>query len=229
MDIEEIQNRELAPTDEFEFACKECGGCCRKRREPIMVTACDIYYAMKAIGSSPDAALKKHFEYTIGKDSHLPVILLRERDDGSCSFLRKGKCLIHQDKPIVCRLFPLGRFYDGRDKKYHYFSNANSCEGSKQQTFTLQEWLELFDIPAHEEENLLWSKLSLASAVYMISIWGKDMALCLEFFNAFFSVCYAGLDMEVSCLANLQKAAEKLEKDFKGFTLDVDLSQVRPD
>lgn len=220
MEFEDIVKNELAPTDEFEFACKECGSCCRKRQQPIMVTTCDIYYAMKAIGSTPTESLKKHFRFIIGHDSHLPVVLLKERDDGSCSFLRKGKCSIHQNKPMVCRLYPLGRYYDGTDKKYHYFTQPNSCEGNKQKT-TLQEWLTSFDIPAHEEENLLWSKLSLASAVYMLNIWGKDKEKCLQFFNTFFHFCYGGLNMEVSCLVNLQNAVKQFEQDFKGFTLDV--------
>ena len=32
-----------------------------------------------------------------------------ERDDGACGFLGEAGCTVHPDRPLVCRLYPLGR------------------------------------------------------------------------------------------------------------------------
>lgn len=34
---------------------------------------------------------------------------LRQKDDGSCVFLGPEGCEVHQHRPLVCRLYPLGR------------------------------------------------------------------------------------------------------------------------
>jgi hypothetical protein len=35
--------------------------------------------------------------------------MLRENEDGTCVFLGPQECQVHGDRPLVCRLYPLGR------------------------------------------------------------------------------------------------------------------------
>jgi uncharacterized protein len=38
---------------------------------------------------------------------------LRRNPDGTCPFLSAGGCAVHPDRPLVCRLYPLGRHVAG--------------------------------------------------------------------------------------------------------------------
>lgn len=51
----------------------------------------------------------------------IDAVYLRQVDEIKCVFLGDNGCEVHSDRPLVCRLFPLGRhiFEDGT----HHFSN----------------------------------------------------------------------------------------------------------
>lgn len=42
---------------------------------------------------------------------------LRQRDDGGCIFLTAQGCGVHADRPLVCRIYPLGRHISPRDEE----------------------------------------------------------------------------------------------------------------
>ena len=160
-DIKIFQKNELKPEDTFHFECKMCGSCCRKRDEPILLTGADIYRIARALDITMMNAIEDNAAGFIGENSHLPVLVLRERMDGSCRLLRKGRCSVHQDKPAVCALFPLGRFYDSRSNEFHYFMNPRTCQTGKSdgRTWALQEWLDEFKIEETEEMTQAWNRL----------------------------------------------------------------------
>ena len=91
-----------------------------------------------------------------------------------CPFLTDGLCSIHDCKPTVCALFPLGRVvvnktalergsennsteieFDGR-----YMLNDIDC-GSRKRVNTVRDWLARFGIPEHDEFFMLWSELTI--------------------------------------------------------------------
>ena len=106
----------LDGNDEFEFTCDQCGRCCRNR-EDIIITPFDLYHLVRATGKSAKEVIAKYGNMYVGSNSNLPLIQLRYREepDGSttCYFLgrKDGKyiCRVHEDKPCVCRTFPLGK------------------------------------------------------------------------------------------------------------------------
>lgn len=153
---------ELKPEDTFTFECKMCGDCCRKRSEPILLTGADIYRIARAMNTTMLKVVKDNTTGYIGDTSHAPVFVLKERPDGSCRFLRKGRCMVYQDKPTACTLFPLGRIYDGHDQSFHYFLNTGSCQPYHKdgKQWTLQEWLDKFKIGEMEEMTRAWGRLT---------------------------------------------------------------------
>lgn len=160
-DLEIWKRNELKPEDTFSFECKMCGSCCRKREEPILITGADVYRISRALGTTMmETVITKTTSY-IGDVSHMPVLILKERFDGSCPLLRKGKCIVHQDKPTVCALFPLGRFYDSSAGEFHYFLNSNSCQATSGagRFWTLQDWLDKFEIEKTEKMTQAWNRL----------------------------------------------------------------------
>ena len=106
----------LDEKSEFEFACDQCGKCCHNR-DDILLTPLDLFHMVKATGKDIKDVISKYGDTYVGDSSHLPIVRLRYREepDGSttCYFLgrKDGKaiCRIHDNKPTVCRIYPLGK------------------------------------------------------------------------------------------------------------------------
>jgi Fe-S-cluster containining protein len=183
----------LKPEDKFVFQCQMCGNCCRNRSESIRLTGVDIFHIAKQLEMSMPEAVKKFTTFSIGKDSKLPLLYLRERLDGSCSLLRKGKCTVQSEKPAVCAIYPLGRMVIDKDQHYSYFTQPNYCPGDvghtngealshvpadeaqrilndpalKSATYSLEEWLSMFHIRPREKEHLAWNKLAMTCSDFI--------------------------------------------------------------
>lgn len=164
--VEETQkmlDNELKPGDSFTFACSMCGGCCRKRSSPIIVSGLDVFRIAQALAVPTADVVEQKLSCHLGPNSHIPILTIRERLDGSCSLLRKGRCMVHSNKPVACALYPLGRIFDARDKQFHYVANSTCPKGTEGTEQTLGDWLEIFGITALEEESRAWQSLALGT------------------------------------------------------------------
>lgn len=214
-DFEKFQSNILKPTDTFQFDCKMCGSCCRKRQEPILMTGLDIFRIAQALGIPPKQVIEEKTEGYIGDQSHVPVLVLKERLDGSCSLMRKGKCMVHNNKPVVCALFPLGRMYNTITHEIQYFKNPHSCmtgcKGGK--TWTLQEWLDEFNIGNLNEESMAWNKL-ITGVVTVTSKIDKDK-IPDEMVAAIGSCFYLNYDITKPYVEQVKMNMYFLQKIFK--------------
>lgn len=126
-----------------------------------MLTGIDVLNIARAKNVPTATVLEKYTRRYIGKDSGLPIVVLKEREyDGSCPMLRNGKCEIHELKPMVCKLFPLGRYFDPRTEEIHYFENpVAGCWGDNDtdRTWTLEEWLTLFHVTEYDDDSHAWN------------------------------------------------------------------------
>lgn len=174
-EIEIFRKNELNPEGTFHFECEMCGNCCRKRNEPILLTGADVYRIARALDITMADAVLENTRGYIGDTSHIPVAVLKERMDGSCRLLRKGRCMVHKDKPAVCALYPLGRFYNFQDDSFHYFVNPRTCQPNRKtgKSWTLQEWLDEFHIKETEEMTQAWNRL-IGGLTMVTHEMGKD-------------------------------------------------------
>lgn len=214
-DLETWKKNELKPDDTFHFECKMCGDCCRNRSEPILLTGADIYRVARALDTTMSKVVEENTVGYIGDTSHMPVLVLKERLDGSCRLLRKGRCMVHQDKPAVCALFPLGRFYDGRDQSFHYFLNTRNCQAHHRdgKQWTLQEWLDEFKIRETEEMTRAWDRLitGVSMATYRMAkgeIKGQVLDVLLL-------ALYFGYDTRLPYIEQVEAHMVALKRVFK--------------
>lgn len=121
--VENIEHNALGPNDTFQFTCKECGECCRNRATPVMLTGLDIYRMAKGLGIDPYEVLARYTTGYLGQDSHAPVVVLRERLDGSCSLLRNGNKLSPKSRTII------GCHYENKDGFAKGSSGADFFKG----------------------------------------------------------------------------------------------------
>ncbi|MBD5161309.1 MAG: YkgJ family cysteine cluster protein [Oscillibacter sp.] len=108
--IEGLKQNLLDLDSTFQFKCRKCGKCC-KNQDTILFSALDVFRIAKKLEISPDAVIKRYTEVYIGSQSRIPLVhLLMQGKKNACPFLtEEGRCSIHDVKPTVCRLYPLGR------------------------------------------------------------------------------------------------------------------------
>lgn len=82
----------------FSYRCARCRRCCHDKL--IQVNPYEAARLARNRGISTTAFFRDFLEGSV---------YLRRRDDGACVFLGDGGCTVHADRPLVCRLYPLGR------------------------------------------------------------------------------------------------------------------------
>ena len=84
------------------------------------------------------------------------VVGFKLREDGWCPFLNeKGRCNIHAIRPGICRLFPLGRCYDG-EGGFQYFLQIYECKKEPKSKVKIKNWLGVEEIGRYENFVAQW-------------------------------------------------------------------------
>lgn len=107
---EQLGYEEIGLDDIFVFHCTQCGKCCI-HREDILLSPKDLFHIAKKLKITPEVALAQYCETYLGRNSHIPVVRLKPQGSVKrCPLLKNQKCLVHDVKPAVCAMFPIGRY-----------------------------------------------------------------------------------------------------------------------
>lgn len=90
----------MGPATPFSYRCTRCNRCCTGKR--IQVNPYEIARLAHARGVSTGEA----------RDRFTVDGALLQDDADRCVFLGEEGCSVHTDRPLVCRLFPLGRMVE---------------------------------------------------------------------------------------------------------------------
>lgn len=160
--MQKLKDSEIGLDEEFKFHCNMCGKCCI-HREDIILNPKDIYSMSKELDIGPKELVDRYCEVYIGTDSRMPVVRLKPRGSVQrCPLLKDRKCLVHNAKPTVCAMFPIGRFIEAKDAsgagtgRIGYIFNDPKCGDGSESYYTVRQWLEKFKIPAEDEFFLKW-------------------------------------------------------------------------
>jgi hypothetical protein len=151
--------RFLKPGDNFRFTCDKTGQCCKDRLDnPIVLSTYDIARLRQRLKITTSTFLKRHIFITFGEESQLPIAILKfeETKDyhNKCPFLRSYGCKVYEDRPLRCRLYPVGRAVGIGDVSYFFLMDTPAyCGLGKGKVYTLEEWL----VKCQIEPYLLWS------------------------------------------------------------------------
>lgn len=181
MRAKQIMNeyQRLSPDDTFRFHCTQCGKCCLNR-EDILLNPKDLFRIAQHLGLTVGEAFEKYCETYIGENSRVPIVRLKPRGSiKRCPLLKEHKCMVHEAKPTVCALFPLGRMLELpkleaeepklSDAKLLYIFSDPHC-GDASEEHTVRQWLEAFSLPLEDDFFLQWHQttLTVGSAVKML-------------------------------------------------------------
>lgn len=129
VDLSEISDGKLYDANDMVKAdckgCEGCSACCRGMGKSITLDPLDVHRLTTGLGVPFEALLSQHVELNVVDGLILPNLKMTESTD-ACPFLNEqGRCSIHACRPGICRLFPLGRFYE--NDSFRYFLQVHEC------------------------------------------------------------------------------------------------------
>ena len=136
-------------------SCEGCGECCRGMGDTIVTDPYDIYQLHAGLGLT-FADLLNSGRIGLHNENGLTLPHLAMRDEsGACSFLGDdGRCTIHALRPGICRLFPLGRYYENRD--FRYILQTHECAKKNLTKVKVKKWLGIENLGAYENYIRGW-------------------------------------------------------------------------
>lgn len=154
MDIKQLEEmKRLSSNDMARILCDDCKGCsqcCRTVGDTILLDPYDIYNLCKCL-STDFAGLMNEGRIALGCSDGLvmPHLNIRPSDEG-CTFLnREGRCTIHDYRPGLCRLYPLGRIYR-EDGGFDYYIQEGECPYPAKTKVRVSKWLGIEGIDRYE-------------------------------------------------------------------------------
>lgn len=150
-------NKLCSADDMVRIACRSCSGCgecCRGMGDTIHLDPYDVRELEIHTGKSFMELLQDRVDLRVEDGMILPNLSMNP-ETGACSFLGEdGRCTIHPFRPGICRLFPLGRNYEGEG--FRYFVVEGACPKKDLSKVKIRRWLDIPRLSAYENYIGRW-------------------------------------------------------------------------
>lgn len=183
--------------DMVKAGCNECQGCfscCQGMGDSIILDPLDVCRLTQGLSCDFQALLDAHLELGVVDGIILPHLKMVGTEE-KCSFLNEeGRCSIHSFRPGICRLFPLGRYYE--NGSFQYFLQKNECKKTNRTKVKVSKWVDTPDIDRNREFVTAWHYfLKECEEMYQAS---EDESFCrnlnLYILNLFFIRPYESVE-----------------------------------
>ena len=156
--LEEISDGRLyGPNDMVRADCGDCEGCsacCRGMGNTIVLDPLDVYRISTALGAKFEEMLIDKIDLNVVDGLILPNLKM-DGEGESCVFLNsQGRCSIHDARPGICRLFPLGRYYENRS--FQYFLQTNECRKENRAKIKVKKWIDTPELEKYQKFIADW-------------------------------------------------------------------------
>lgn len=134
--------------------CKGCSVCCQGMGQSIILDPLDVFRLTTGLNTTFEQLLAQGIELNLVDGVILPNLKMSE-DRDACSFLNEeGRCSVHTFRPGICRLFPLGRYYENHDFKY--FLQIHECKHPNKTKVKVKKWIDTPDIQRNRQFIIDW-------------------------------------------------------------------------
>lgn len=161
----------MDPEHIFEFNCHPSVSCFTQccQNITIVLTPYDVLRLKKGLGISSDEFLEK-YALIIPKEKRLiPLVILEMKgEDKKCPFVSQEGCIIYDDRPWACRMYPLDMHDDGA---FRLITDATHCRGlNEKNEWRIGEWLKDQEIEPYDEMNSLFSSIIMPLQAHELDI-----------------------------------------------------------
>ena len=120
----------------------------------ILLYPMDVWRLRRDLHKDFSTLIEKEAELGMADGMILPNMKMDVRTD-ACPFLDgNGRCSIHDSRPGLCRLFPLGRYYE--ENGFRYFLQIYECRKKDRGKIKIKKWLGIPNLKAYEAYILSW-------------------------------------------------------------------------
>ena len=195
IDINEISDGKLYEVNDMVKAgcdgCRNCHACCVDMGGSIILDPLDIYNMTSKLSVTFEQLLADHIELGVVDGIILPNIKMSGYNE-NCRFLNEEvRCSIHDARPGICRLFPLGRIYENRSFKY--FLQMYECPKENKSKVKIKNWLGVENISAYEKFINRWHYLleDLQEKVLKDADEQTSKNVCMYILQSFYMTKYS--------------------------------------
>lgn len=215
----------LQDANKFNFKCTECGKCCN--HIDILLSPYDVYKLARWLNKTVLQLIDEEvISIHRGNSSNMPMAMLKQAESGPCEFLKDNKCSIHEFRPKICRLYPLGAV-QGFDTKTGEMTSGyaeipglteKECEGIGKWEQTLGEFKERANLNSYNEPGRIWysammkwvtgyslDKMNKEDFNYLCSLVFESYDVMISAMNEEWIEAEPGVDIEKVILVVLEK------------------------
>ena len=163
--LEEISDGRLYDkTDMVRAGCGDCRGCsacCHGMGESIILDPYDLWRLTTHLQVTASELLQDKLELHVVDGMILPNLRMNPKTE-ACGFLNEaGRCSIHAYRPGICRLFPLGRYYEEpkegqRKGSFRYFLQVHECPLPNKTKVKVGKWVDTPQLEQYEVYIRKW-------------------------------------------------------------------------
>ena len=137
--------------------CKNCSQCCHGMGSSIILDPYDGYRLAKGLQKELAELVGTALELNVVDGVILPNLRMTGEQE-ACFFLNEeGRCSIHPHRPGICRLFPLGRYYE--NGTFKYFLQTGECAQTLRSKVKVSKWIDTPDLAQNQQFVTTWHYL----------------------------------------------------------------------
>ena len=158
INLDEISDGKLySSNDMARTDCKGCDGCsacCHGMGSSIILDPLDVYRLSINLSKPVNELLTGPLELNVADGIILPNLKMTGTKE-ACSFLdADGRCTVHAFRPGICRMFPLGRFYE--NGSFRYFLQTKECSRENRTKQKIRKWIDMPEFGRYETFVVDW-------------------------------------------------------------------------
>ncbi len=146
------ESNDMAKTDCQ--GCAGCSDCCRGMGNSVILDPFDVFRLSLHFSKNFEELLANFLELNVADGIILPNLRMTGPNE-SCVFLdQAGRCTVHVARPGLCRLFPLGRYYE--NGSFRYFLQVHECPKQNKTKIKIKKWLDTENLRQYEKFVTDW-------------------------------------------------------------------------
>jgi uncharacterized protein len=169
-DSDKVVPVKLTGESKFKFRChkgvKCFTACCSNIN--IVLPPYDLVRLRKRLGMTAEEFINKYCDIEILAKTLLPVITLKMQADEkrSCPFLTSEGCTVYEDRPNICRYYPVGmatlrkKDAEGGKDEFYFMTKEDHCKGFEEdKKWTIAEWRKDQEADLYDDVNRGWMEV----------------------------------------------------------------------
>lgn len=143
--------------DMVRVVCNDCTGCltcCRHMGDTVVIDPYDIHRMSKKLNKTFQQLMIDTIELSMHDGVILPNMKMTGQEEKCTCLDDNNRCTIHSARPSICRLFPLGRYYE--NKSFKYFIYTDGCKRRNGDKIKVKKWIDTENLKENDEFIVKW-------------------------------------------------------------------------